>query len=41
MERVPEGKERWIAESVLSREELGMEHEPCKEADSSHMGRLL
>jgi hypothetical protein len=39
--KVPEGKERWSAESVFSREELEMEHETYKGVGSSRMERLL
>lgn len=39
--KVPEGKEKWSAGLVPSREELEMEHEPCKGAGSSHMVRRL
>lgn len=41
MGKVLEGKERWNAEGVLSRGELGTEHEHCKGDGSAHMERLL
>jgi len=40
MEKVPEGKERWSADSVLSREGLEMEH-ARKGVGSPHMERQL